>query len=287
MTPKQQRFVQHYAVTRNATQAAIVAGYAPDKAASSGSKMLRRPVVIAALHDLGVTIVYGAYPPDQLRARRKPFVKKGLTYLQQRFVEEYLLCGNATRAAVRAGLPGRRPEAAGGSMMSRSAVAAAIQEARDASAERTRISVDRVAIELARIGFADLADIVDWGPDGMVLKPRGELSKDDRAALLEVTEQPGAAGPRVRVRVHNKQRALDSLARYLGMYGTGAAVVAKAAAKAKAEADLRQQQKEESVAIIRARLDRMARNGGGDGNAQSLFAVLGKGPKGEDIEEEK
>lgn len=49
LTPKQQRFVQEYAVDLNGTQAAIRAGYSPKTARSIASENLQRPVVKSAI----------------------------------------------------------------------------------------------------------------------------------------------------------------------------------------------------------------------------------------------
>ena len=48
LTPKQQRFVQEYAVDLNGTQAAIRAGYSPETARSIASETLQRPAVKTA-----------------------------------------------------------------------------------------------------------------------------------------------------------------------------------------------------------------------------------------------
>lgn len=48
LTPKEQRFVQEYAIDLNGTQAAIRAGYSPKTARSIASETLQRPVVKAA-----------------------------------------------------------------------------------------------------------------------------------------------------------------------------------------------------------------------------------------------
>lgn len=48
LTPKEQRFVQEYAVDLNGTQAAIRAGYSPKTARSIASETLQRPAVKAA-----------------------------------------------------------------------------------------------------------------------------------------------------------------------------------------------------------------------------------------------
>ena len=49
LTPKEQRFVQEYAIDLNGTQAAIRAGYSPKTARSIASETLQRPAVKMAV----------------------------------------------------------------------------------------------------------------------------------------------------------------------------------------------------------------------------------------------
>jgi phage terminase small subunit len=53
LTPKQQRFIQEYAVNLNGTQAAIRAGYSPRTARSIASETLQRPAIQKALRAHG------------------------------------------------------------------------------------------------------------------------------------------------------------------------------------------------------------------------------------------
>lgn len=63
MTPKQQRFVDEYAIDLNATQAAIRAGYSPKTAQEQGSRLLSNAMIRSAVDaaqaktsdDLGIT----------------------------------------------------------------------------------------------------------------------------------------------------------------------------------------------------------------------------------------
>lgn len=49
MTPKQEAFVREYLVDKNATQAAIRAGYSPRTAEAIGSENLRKPLIRTAV----------------------------------------------------------------------------------------------------------------------------------------------------------------------------------------------------------------------------------------------
>lgn len=50
LTPRQQRFVDEYLIDRNATQAAIRAGYNPKNASKLGYNNIQKPVVQQAIH---------------------------------------------------------------------------------------------------------------------------------------------------------------------------------------------------------------------------------------------
>ena len=81
------------------------------------------------------------------------------------------------------------------------------------------VSAERVLQEYARIAFADIAEVLEWGPEGIKLKSQRELSADARRAIAEVSHTVTESGGAVRVKLHNKLAALDSLAKYLGMFG--------------------------------------------------------------------
>ena len=226
MTPKQRRFVEEYRMLRNASEAARRAGYSARHCGAIGGQQLRKPRIVAALKALGVTVVLGQWPPGQVRKKPRQRPRTELTVKEQRFVEEYLIDGSAKNAAIRAQLNTHRPDMAGGHMLRRKCVAQAIARERLMSAERTRISHDRILTEYARIAFAEIGDIAEWDEDGLRLKPIRHLSKHDRAAVSEITSRQGKKGARLRVRMHSKLKALDALAELLGMWGKGARVVA-------------------------------------------------------------
>ncbi|HEX2726528.1 MAG TPA: terminase small subunit, partial [Beijerinckiaceae bacterium] len=115
ITEQQQRFVREYVLDRNATQAAIRAGYTPRNARQTGSRLKCHARVGAAIREL-----LGDSPP----ARSRP----GLTPKQQRFVVEYAVDHNATQAAVRAGYSPRYAHPIGSRLKRHKRVGAAIRE---------------------------------------------------------------------------------------------------------------------------------------------------------------
>lgn len=263
LTAREAAFVEAYRQHGNASRAAREAGYAAHQANAIGWKVLRRPKIVAALRAVGIEIVLTPKADSALRKYPRTYRRNGLTVLQERFVFEYLSDGNATQAAIRAGFAGN-PLDTGTRMLHQPEVARAIERERATTAARLGISAQRVGAELARIAFADIGDIADWGPDGVVLKEKAAVSKHDRAAIAELstTKAPRKDGAkdgapdgvsRTHLRMHSKQAALDGLARFLGLYGRGARTIARMAAQDESE-------KQDANTILRERLLRIARS---------------------------
>ncbi len=86
-----------------------------------------------------------------------------------------------------------------------------------ARAARLGVTPERVLQEYARIAFADLRRVADWGPDGLVPKTPQALDDADAAAISEITTA-GAKSGGYRVKLYDKKAALDAIARHLGMF---------------------------------------------------------------------
>jgi len=137
-----------------------------------------------------------------------------MTAKQQRFVQEYLIDLNATRAAVRAGYSPRNAPSIASRLVKKSQVSAAIQQEMARRADRTQLTADSVLREYARIAFANLTDYVEFGRAGVFIKESRDLAADMKAGLLEVSQTRGQG---VRVRLQNKLQALRDLADHLGL----------------------------------------------------------------------
>lgn len=218
MSPRKQRFIAEYIRLQNGKQAALAAGYAPRAAAPIASKLLRHADVQEALVAAGISLAFSTYGPHQ--ATR---IAKGLTVRQERFIEQYLILGKGAEAARRAGYAPRSAHATADKLLSKPRVAAALAEAQAARAKRVAIDAERVLQELARLSFADLGQVMDWGPQGVRLTPMAALDPIDRAAISEVVAEIGAERTKLKVKLFNKPRALESLAKHLGLFARGAA----------------------------------------------------------------
>ena len=131
----------------------------------------------------------------------------------RRFVAEYLLGFNARKAARSAGY--RSPNS-GSRLLRRREVAAAIAEAEAEHAAKRHVTADRVLDEYARIAFADMRAFVDWGPKGVMLRDNKTLSEWEAGAIAAV-EPPRGNGKTGRLKLYDKQAALETLARHTGV----------------------------------------------------------------------
>ncbi len=133
---------------------------------------------------------------------------------QRRFVEEYLIDLDGKRAAIRAGYSPRM-NCAPHKLLRNPEIARAIGREMAARAKRTGITRERVLEEYARIAFADMRALAEWGPQGGAVLDADGLSDDALAAIAFVAEEIGEGGPLIRLERFDKLKALEALARLL------------------------------------------------------------------------
>lgn len=137
-----------------------------------------------------------------------------MTKKQKRFVEEYLIDLNATQAAIRAGYSPDTAYSIGQENLKKPEIANAIAKAMAERSKRTGVNADRVVLELAKIGFAKITDIID--PE--TAKIRKDASEDDLACVQSVKIKPNEWGAEMEVKLCDKKAALELLGRHLGMW---------------------------------------------------------------------
>lgn len=136
-----------------------------------------------------------------------------LTDKQQRFVDEYLIDLNATQAAIRAGYSVSNADKIGSQLLGKTRVKDALRVAQKELSERVGVRKSQVIAALAAIAFADIGDYVE--PDGLHLRPLASLSRLQRLALVHSSQHKSG----ITIQLHSKVRALDLLAKHLGLYG--------------------------------------------------------------------
>jgi phage terminase small subunit len=149
-----------------------------------------------------------------------------LTPKQARFVQEYLIDLNAAQAAIRAGYSAKTARVIGHENLTKPDIAAAIKKAMAERAERTELTADWVVDELRKIAGANMADYMKANPAGDPYLDFSALTRDQTAALHEVTVEAYVDGrgedardvKRVKFKLYDKRAALVDLGRHLGLF---------------------------------------------------------------------
>ena len=129
------------------------------------------------------------------------------------FVSEYLVDYNGGAAAVAAGFSKKTSYVQASRLLRNAKIRQAINEGQRLRSLRLGITADRIAVELANIAFADLRDIVSIEGGQMRVKDTAELTRQQSAAISEISETNSG----LRVRMHSKVAALENLGKQLGL----------------------------------------------------------------------
>lgn len=138
---------------------------------------------------------------DARRERFAQFVASGVPY---------------TKAYVQAGY--KANEKSAHRCRHRADVSGRIDEIMGAAAAKNDVTVERVVGELAKIAFASAGDFFTWGPKGVKVIDSATLTDEQRSVISEVQETITEGGRSIRVKLSDKQAALEKLGRYLGMF---------------------------------------------------------------------
>lgn len=152
-----------------------------------------------------------------LRKGRCCGMAKKLTKKQQMFVDEYLIDLNATQAAIRAGYSVDTAKEIGCENLTKPNIQEAIAKSMAERSKRTGINQDRVVLELAKIAFVKMTDIVD--SQGRI---KDSATDDDLACIESMkyksSESDTGSSIEREVKIAPKLKALELLGKHLGMW---------------------------------------------------------------------
>ena len=124
---------------------------------------------------------------------------------------------NATQAAIRAGYSVRTANEQGAQNLAKLSIQDAISRKMAARSRRTGVNAERVVLELAKVAFAKMTDIVDSNG-----KIKEDASPDDLACIesIKYKESDNEYGGSVEreVKIASKLKALELLGKHLGMW---------------------------------------------------------------------
>lgn len=141
---------------------------------------------------------------------------------------------NGTQAATRAGYSPATANEQAARLLADVSVQARVAEIQARLAKKFEVTQDRILREYALLGFSSLGDFLRVQADGTAYFDLSGLTKDQAATILEYqvdeyTEgKAGAKGngkgetgrevKRMKIKLHDKKGALDSMAKHLGMF---------------------------------------------------------------------
>ena len=137
-----------------------------------------------------------------------------LTAKQKRFCDEYLIDLNATQAAIRAGYSPKTACEQASRLLANVKVQDEIAIEMAERSKRTGINQDRVLMEIAKMAFVNIDDVIDLD----TAKVKRTATKDDLACIQSVKIKPTEFGTEREIKLCDKKSNLELLGKHLGMF---------------------------------------------------------------------
>lgn len=139
---------------------------------------------------------------------------------QLRFAQEYALSGNATHAAVAAGYSKSSAPVTGMRLLDHPDVREEIDRMKKVGTSKMELTQERVLAEIMRMAFLDVGELATVSEDGKTLmlnraEQIRELPEDVRRAIVGWKHDSNG---NLEVKLSDKSKALDQLARHLTLY---------------------------------------------------------------------
>ncbi len=155
--------------------------------------------------------------------RKKAIVEAGirLTVLEKSFCDHYLKCLNPLKAYRLAGYAQSKAKTQAAKnaldlqnaekVMAKESCVKYVELMKEDMAARIGISLDDIFEEYKSMAFANMDDYVEWTKTGIKVKDHKTLTRAQKAGILEITQTKGRNGTTVKIKLYNKQTALDRL----------------------------------------------------------------------------
>jgi len=144
-----------------------------------------------------------------------PKDKNGLSPLERRFIEEYLIDCNGRKAYTRAGFRAKNDKVAGvlaSRLLTRDRVRAGLERRQAQIAELSGVTRERFHRELARIGLSDMTRFARVKGNRVRIQDTDNLTADESAAISELARTKDG----MKIKLHGKVEALKLLGQALG-----------------------------------------------------------------------
>lgn len=143
--------------------------------------------------------------------------KNGLTDKQEAFCQEYVKDSNGAQAAIRAGYRVSSAKEIGSENLTKPNITKRVAELQEAIAKKNELTSEMIVKELMKIAFANKKGVAKWTKGGVEFIPSDEMSDDDSATISEISETMTENGGSMKIKQHDKVKALELLAKIQGM----------------------------------------------------------------------
>jgi phage terminase small subunit len=146
---------------------------------------------------------------------------------ERRFVEEYCANGfRATDAARAVGYQGKNVKISAYKLLQKPNIAAAVDAHLKDLADRAQLRSEAILLELAKVAFSDIGEVLDFSGDVPRLKPAKDIPSEARQSIESIkvkrfVEGRGEDSDQVEVtefKLHDKLGALEKLGRYRKLF---------------------------------------------------------------------
>lgn len=154
---------------------------------------------------------------------------KTLTDMQAAFVDHYLVTLNAKRSAIKAGYKAESAHVQANQLLNNPLVSKEIKRRMDARAKRLELTADRVLDEIAKVALSDIRQVMEFGEERTAFFESDEIHPDASATIQSISAETRFVGGgrdsepekivTLKVKLHDKAKALDLAARHLGLVG--------------------------------------------------------------------
>lgn len=129
---------------------------------------------------------------------------------RQRFIDEYMIDFNGTRAAIAAGYASKRATEQAARLLSIPEIRNEVNRRKAEICEGLRISAERVLWEMAALGFSNIFNYVEVSDGELRLK---EMPSEIQGAVSSIKVTKNGT----EIKLHDKLKALEFLAKYTGL----------------------------------------------------------------------
>lgn len=142
--------------------------------------------------------------------------KDKLTAKQELFIQYYLEDLNATQAAIRAGYSKPSACSIAEENLRKPEISERIKQELDRLKKKSQVTKEAMIEELRRIAFGNMGNLAKWNESGVRYKSSDELTPEAMSTVLSVEEETNQHGGKLKIKQHDKMRAMELLAKLHG-----------------------------------------------------------------------